>query len=110
MRTLQHIEEFKREASNALFTKQQAISITLRLLELEANDPEGNEEDRATLLEAMEKTESQLTAKPPARMNLRRPKTAPAPTPQPAPQCTAKMMMGTMAKLIEPMARNWILK
>lgn len=57
MRTLQHIEEFKREASNALFTKQQAISITLRLLELEANDPEGNEEDRATLLEAMEKTE-----------------------------------------------------
>ena len=34
MRTLTHLDEFRREAQNALFTKQQAISVTLRLLEL----------------------------------------------------------------------------
>ena len=38
MRTLTHLDEFRREAQNALFTKQQAISVTLRLLELDRPD------------------------------------------------------------------------
>lgn len=51
MRTLERIEEFKREADGALFTKQQAIAVTLRLLEAELADPDNGPEDK-TILEA----------------------------------------------------------
>ncbi len=55
MRTLYKLEEFKREAGEALFTKQQAVAVTLRLLELELNDPQNSEEDRRILSDAMKK-------------------------------------------------------
>ena len=42
MRTFHKIDEFRTEAANALFTKQQAISVTMRLLELELADPQNN--------------------------------------------------------------------
>ncbi|MFQ9873131.1 MAG: hypothetical protein ACLRVT_09145 [Oscillospiraceae bacterium] len=50
MRTLTHLDEFRREAQNALFTKQQAISVTLRLLELEKNSQENTDQESAILL------------------------------------------------------------
>ena len=55
MRTLYKLEEFKREAGEALFTKQQAVAVTLRLLELELNDPQNSEEDRRILSDGMKK-------------------------------------------------------
>lgn len=53
MRTIPEVEEFRREANNALFTKQQAISVTLRLLEEAAKNPDNREEDKQTFLDAM---------------------------------------------------------
>ena len=40
MRTLNKVIEFQQEASNALFTKAQALAITMQLLELERRQPE----------------------------------------------------------------------
>lgn len=37
MRTLKKLDEFRTEAGNALFTKSQAVAVTLRLLEMEMN-------------------------------------------------------------------------
>ena len=53
MRTLHRLEEFKRESGDALFTKQQAIAVTLQLLELERNDPQNSEEERRVLSDAI---------------------------------------------------------
>ncbi len=53
MRTLTKVEEFKTEADGALFTKQQAIAVTLRLLQAELSDPSNSEKDKAILEEAM---------------------------------------------------------
>ncbi|MCI8497246.1 MAG: hypothetical protein HFE85_03205 [Clostridiales bacterium] len=53
MRTLYQLEEFKKEAGEALFTKQQAISVTLRLLEMELKNPQNSEDDRRILADAM---------------------------------------------------------
>jgi len=47
MRMLKKVEEFQREASNALFTRSQAIAVTLRLLEMEMNDSDSAEEAEA---------------------------------------------------------------
>jgi hypothetical protein len=55
MRTLYKVEEFKREAGEALFTKQQAVAVTLRLLEMELKDPQNSEEDSRILSDAMKK-------------------------------------------------------
>ena len=44
MKTLKKLDEFRTEASGALFTKSQAIAVTLRLLEMEMNDCETPEE------------------------------------------------------------------
>ena len=44
---LKKVEEFQREASNALFTRSQAIAVTLRLLEMEMNDSDSAEEAEA---------------------------------------------------------------
>lgn len=57
MRTLTHLDEFRREAQNALFTKQQAISVTLRLLELEKNSQENTDQESVILEQAMRKAE-----------------------------------------------------
>jgi hypothetical protein len=44
MRTLKKLDEFRSEAGNALFTKSQAVAVTLRLLEMEMNACETSEE------------------------------------------------------------------
>ena len=55
MRTLDKIDEFRTEAENALFTKQQALSITLKLLELELESPKNDEEDKRILEAAIKR-------------------------------------------------------
>ena len=54
MRSLKRIDEFKREAPNAVFTKEQAMQISLRLLKKEMEDPANSPADTATLKKAME--------------------------------------------------------
>lgn len=54
MRTFRRIEEFKTEASNALFTKQQALSITLKLFELELADTSNSNQDKKILNDAIQ--------------------------------------------------------
>ena len=49
MRTLNKVIEFQQEASNALFTKAQALAITMQLLELERRQPENTPEEAAVL-------------------------------------------------------------
>lgn len=44
MRALKKVEEFQKEASNALFTRSQAVAVTLRLLEMEMNESDTAEE------------------------------------------------------------------
>lgn len=53
MRTLNKIIEFRQEASNALFTKAQALAVTMQLLELERRQPETTPEEAAVLDNAM---------------------------------------------------------
>lgn len=55
MRSLNKIDEFRREAGNALFTKQQAVAVTLRLLEMESNDPNNTQQETEILNAAMRK-------------------------------------------------------
>lgn len=54
MRMLSKIDEFKSEASNALFTRQQALSTTLYLLKAELASPENDEEETRILNEAIQ--------------------------------------------------------
>ena len=54
MRSLERVDEFRREASNALCTKEQAITVTLRLLEEELSAPSNSAEDKKVLKAAME--------------------------------------------------------
>ena len=56
MRTLNKVIEFQQEASNALFTKAQALAITMQLLELERRQPENTPEEAAVLEKRDEKT------------------------------------------------------
>ena len=56
MRTFHKIDEFRTEAANALFTKQQAISVTMRLLELELADPQNSEEEKQECVTLMRPT------------------------------------------------------
>ena len=55
MRALNKIDEFRLEASNALFTKEQALEVTQRLLELELADPENSEEENRIIKYAIER-------------------------------------------------------
>lgn len=55
MRTLDKVDEFRVEASGALFTKQQAIAITLRLLEMESENPSNTAEETQILQSALHK-------------------------------------------------------
>ena len=57
MRTLSKVREFAGEASNALFNKQQAVTVTLRLLEMEANDLNNTPEESRILKTAISKAE-----------------------------------------------------
>ena len=40
MRTLEAVDEFRREAGQALFTKQQAVAVTMNLLDTERKNPD----------------------------------------------------------------------
>ena len=55
MRNLDRVEEFRREAKNAMFTKQQAIAVTLNLLDAERRSGKNSEEETQLLTEAMQK-------------------------------------------------------
>ena len=55
MRNLDRVEEFRREAKNAMFTKQQAIAVTLNLLDAERCSEKNSEEEMQLLTEAMQK-------------------------------------------------------
>ena len=55
MRTLHYINEFKTEAANAVFTKQQAVAATLQLLEKERLCPDNTDEETALFTTAIEK-------------------------------------------------------
>ena len=57
MRTLHTVHEFQEEASSAIFTKQQAVAVTLRLLELEMLDPENTDEETQLFADALKKAE-----------------------------------------------------
>ena len=54
MRSLNAINEFKREAPDAIFTKEQALQITLKLLTKELNDPANSDNETAVLKRAVE--------------------------------------------------------
>ena len=53
MKALKIIDEFRVEAKDALFTKQQAVAITLRLLQAELAAA-GDDHDRETLSKALQ--------------------------------------------------------
>lgn len=55
MRTLEKVNEFRNEAKYAMFTKQQAIAVTMNLLEAERRNPKNSEEDLRILNDAMQK-------------------------------------------------------
>lgn len=55
MRNLDFVEEFRREAQHALFTKKQAVAVTMRLLETELNSGSNTEEERKILEGAMQR-------------------------------------------------------
>ena len=57
MRTLHYVNEFKTEAANAVFTKQQAVAATLQLLENERLCPDNTDEETALFTTAIEKAE-----------------------------------------------------
>lgn len=49
MRNLNRLEEFREEAGSALFTKQQALSVSISLLQEELTSQENSSEDQAVL-------------------------------------------------------------
>ena len=55
MRTLHHVNEFKQEAGQAVFNKQQAISVTMQLLLKEQADPANTAAEATALAEAVRK-------------------------------------------------------
>ena len=57
MRTMKHVDEFRSEAANAVFTKQQAVSVTLQLLTLEMNEADNGEEETELFRKALERAE-----------------------------------------------------
>ena len=59
MRKLHKVDEFRTEAANALFTRQQAMAITLQLLQRELKSDENSEEDAAVLAKAIQRVSMQ---------------------------------------------------
>lgn len=57
MRKLSVVDEFKTEAGEAVFTKQQAVAVTLQLLQRELQSAENTEEDTRILSAAIQKAE-----------------------------------------------------
>ena len=57
MRSLPYIDEFKAEAGDAVFTKQQAVAATLQLLQKEQANPDNNEAETALFANAIAKAE-----------------------------------------------------
>ncbi|MCI8601620.1 MAG: hypothetical protein HFE45_08555 [Oscillospiraceae bacterium] len=57
MRILTHVNEFKNEAANAVFTKQQAVAATLQLLEQERQSPENSAADTELFTRALARAE-----------------------------------------------------
>ena len=57
MRQLKTVQEFQEEARNAIFTKRQAIAVTLRLLEMELKNPNNTPEDIRILNGALKQAE-----------------------------------------------------
>ncbi len=55
MRTLEKIDEFRREAKNAVFTKQQAVAITMNLLDAERRCQQNTDEENRILTDAMQR-------------------------------------------------------
>lgn len=55
MHDFEKIDEFRREASSALFTKQQAIAVTLNLFERELASGSNSDKEKAILEKAMQK-------------------------------------------------------
>ncbi len=54
MRRLEKVDEFRREAQNALFTRQQAMAVTLQLLQRELKDETNTKEDVRVLSNAIQ--------------------------------------------------------
>lgn len=57
MRRLEIVNEFKQEAAGAMFTKQQAIAVTLQLLQKEQQNPGNTAEEAKLLADAIAKSE-----------------------------------------------------
>ncbi len=57
MNNLPFIDEFKKEAANAMFTKQQAVAATLQLLTAECTKAENSQNDVKIFKAAIEKAE-----------------------------------------------------
>lgn len=57
MRLLTMVQEFQTEAGNAIFTKQQAVAVTLRLLEIESQNPANTDEENRIFQDALKKAE-----------------------------------------------------
>lgn len=55
MRKLQIVDEFRQEAATSLFTKTQAMAITIRLLQLELSDPSNSDDDNRVLSAALQR-------------------------------------------------------
>lgn len=59
MRFLNKVDEFKQETTNALFTKEQALAVTIKLFDLELADPSNSEEDIRVLTDARQRVSIQ---------------------------------------------------
>ena len=57
MRTLESVNEFKTEAADAVFTKQQAVAATLQLLQTEKDNAENTPEETALFAKALAQAE-----------------------------------------------------
>ena len=55
MRKLQIVDEFRQEAATSLFTKTQAMAITIRLLQLELGEPANTQDDIRVLSTALQR-------------------------------------------------------
>lgn len=57
MRMLTFIDEFRSEASKAIFTKEQALAVMQKLLQKEIADPQNTEKELKQLEEALAKVD-----------------------------------------------------
>ena len=57
MKQLKTVQEFQEEARNAIFNKEQAVAVTLRLIEMELKNPDNSPEDVRILTNALKQAE-----------------------------------------------------